>query len=57
MQGNTSQVKQKRDMLVQEGVMFDSDKTIAKVCVIPAADLERTYLNSQDFHNNLRSPN
>lgn len=40
MQGNTSQVKQKRDMLLQEGVTFDSDNTIATACVIPAADLE-----------------
>lgn len=42
MQGNTNQVKQKRDMLLQEGVTFDSDNIIARACVIPTADLERS---------------
>ena len=56
MQGDTSQVKQKKKMLLQEGVMFDSDNTIAAVCVIPAADLERSYLNSEELHDNFRFP-
>ena len=56
VQGDTSEVKQKRDMLLQEGVMFDSDNTIANVCVIAAADLEQSYLNRKEFHNNFRFP-
>lgn len=45
--GDTSQVRQKKDMLLQEGVMFDSDTTIAAVCLIPAADLEQSLLKSE----------
>ncbi|KAL3157705.1 hypothetical protein ABBQ32_012138 [Trebouxia sp. C0010 RCD-2024] len=45
--GDPMQVKQKREMLLQEGVLFDSDTTIAAVCIITAADLERSYLKSQ----------
>lgn len=47
LQGDPMQVKQKREMLLQEGVLFDSDTTIAAVCIITAADLERSYLKSQ----------
>lgn len=43
-------------MLGQEGVMFDSDSTIATVCVIPAADLEKSYLNPEEFHNSFMFP-
>ena len=45
MQGATSQVQQKRNMLTQEGIVFDSQGIIAATQVMPAADLEQSYLN------------
>lgn len=46
--GKTTQVASKKDMLLSEGVMFDTEDTLAEASVISCTALQRTYLLNCD---------
>ena len=47
MQGNTSQVQHKKELLVQEGVEFCSQDTISPSSVVAAAELEERFTHQK----------
>lgn len=44
MQGKTSQVACKKEMLLREGVLFEADGTVGMTSVISGTELEALYL-------------
>lgn len=44
MQGKTSQVACKKEMLLREGVLFEADGTVGMNSVISGTELEALYL-------------
>ncbi len=43
MQGKTSQVACKKEMLLREDVAFETEDTVSATSVIPCADLAKLY--------------
>jgi len=43
VQGKTSQVARKKEMLLMEHVAFETEDTVSATSVIPCADLEKLY--------------